>query len=272
MYQHFTKFIKTFGRMVRGNVQEAPLWSLFLVVKRDCNETPMLGIRIVLSFLFLFVRIGISYGNPWPSSILALVAGWKSGAFRCSDVLLCPMSGRTAAIAEVKAIQRVLLQTRMQCDFFFNNDHSVPYAFFFQGLYVLHYINIILTSVNFSRHDHGYINAYRPKGWIYPPPQDASHHPDYCIFIQLLGVGGTPYQELLQFFLSTAEMPGTATFLLVYGQFPVMQRIVAVQGCGSPLSSSWHEETSHQVRTPKQICIWINCERCQGCAMVLWSP
>ena len=109
--------------MVRGNVQEAPLSSLFLVVKRDCNETPMLGIRIVLSFLFLFVRIGISYGNPWPSSILALVAEWKSGAFRCSDVLLCPilcpMSGRTAAIAEVKAIQRVLLQTRMQCDFFF---------------------------------------------------------------------------------------------------------------------------------------------------------
>ena len=167
----FYQIIKTFGRMVRGNVQEAPLWSLFLVVKRDCNETPMLGIRIVLSFLFLFVRIGISYGNPWPSSILALVAGWKSGAFRCSDVLLCPMSGRTAAIAEVKAIQRVLLQTRMQCDFFFNNDHSVPYAFFFQGLYVLHYINIILTSVNFSRHDHGYINAYRPKGWIYPPPR-----------------------------------------------------------------------------------------------------
>ena len=161
----FYQTIKTFGRMVRGNVQEAPLSSLFLVV----------GIRIVLSFLFLFVRIGISYGNPWPSSILALVAGWKSGAFRCSDVLLCPilcpMSGRTAAIAEVKAIQRVLLQTRMQCDFFLNDDHSVPYAFFSQGLYVLHYINIILTSVNFSRHDHGYINAYRPKGWIYPPPR-----------------------------------------------------------------------------------------------------
>ena len=85
-------------------------------------------------------------------------------------------------------------------------------------------------------------------------------------------MGGTPYQELLQFFLYTAEMPGTATFLLVYGQFPVMQRIVAVQGCGSTLSSSWHEETWHQVKTPKQICMWINCERCQRCAMSFCSP
>lgn len=138
----FYQIIKTFGRMVRGNVQEAPLSSLFLVVKRDCNETPMLGIRIVPSFLFLFVRIGISYyGNPWPSSILALVAGWKSGAFRCSGVLLCPMSGRTAAIAEVKAIQRVLLQTRLQCDFL-KDDHSVPCAFF----HILYVFYIISTS------------------------------------------------------------------------------------------------------------------------------
>ena len=67
----------------------------------------MLGILITLSFLFLFVGIGKYMEIPSQA-----VAGWKSGVFRCSNVLLCPMSGRTAAIAEVKAIQSDLLQTR----------------------------------------------------------------------------------------------------------------------------------------------------------------
>lgn len=60
----FYQIIKAFGRMVRGTVQEAHLSSLLLVVKRDCNETPMLGIRIVLSFLFL---LGLVYHMEIPS-------------------------------------------------------------------------------------------------------------------------------------------------------------------------------------------------------------
>ena len=98
------------------------------------------------------------------------MAGWKSGAFSllgCSSMSHVRQNSRyrrgqgNSACFAADTIAMLLFKRwsfRSMCIF----SHS---------LRLIHHINIILRSVNFSRHDHGYIHAYRPICWIYPPPR-----------------------------------------------------------------------------------------------------